>query len=606
MESNYATSNRFEGLDVDEETPVKRPNNKPTPERFKPAPKGNSVPDVTGAVGQIERINRARQLSPPVKEAEQRKRPSGKKDGSMQPPTNAWIKPLIPKVGRGPRVAPKPNGKAAELAIVVKDAIVAPAVKLMKVEPIARPRADTEFYEALKADAPDLVAQIEKEDADDNRPWYTVEVVCIPDPAWELTDEGPDLERFEVERKLLQALAANAGPIADHSIKLEVIKSLKQEGMLRKRFYYQMSCTSESGLAAITAHSTSAEWRGYRISFYQPQDSRFGYRFQYNIAALPTPFSEYTVADWFQVCVSQGWDAGSITYMALGVVADPGQMNRRTGMIDIYVKPEACINHGCDGALHHAGTAMEVVGKVIDYPPSQLMLGRNPSPEAQELITAGMCMGQYFNDNPIMRPAQGDLNAMLEVQVGAYLPLQDFGKTWTRPTVKLSACRYCWGPKHEDRIPCMYKGLCKECVVDMKSLPWKGYHHACRSMVLYQPKADRKTTETANKRKHNLYDPGTPMNAGMAVYNQSSLRCKRQKILEDLKIKQLLRIAAEEAAVLAAAAEEADLLEYETFLAEGQSDEDPLTEQDIIIQDAALAQMDEQMGPIDIEMDNDI
>jgi hypothetical protein len=36
------------------------------------------------------------------------------------------------------------------------------------------------------------------------------------------------------------------------------------------------------------------------------------------------------------------------------------------------------------------------------------------------------------------------------------------------------------------------------------------------------------------------------------------------------------------------------------------ADEDPLTEQDIITQDAALAQMDEQMGPIDIEMDSDI
>jgi hypothetical protein len=281
-------------------------------------------------------------------------------------------------------------------------------------------------------------------------------------------------------------------------------------------------------------------------------------------------------------------------------------MSRRTGMIDIYVKPEACINHGCDGALHHAGTAMEAVGKVIDYPPSQLLLGRNSSPEAQELITAGMCMGQYFSDNPIMRPAQGELNSMLEVQVGAYLPLQDFGKTWLRPTVKLSACRYCWGPKHEDRIPCMYKGMCRECLVDLNSLPGKGYHHACRSLVLFQPKADRKKLDNSNKRKYSLYDPGMPANAGMAVYNHSSLRCKRQKILEDLKIKQLLRIAAEEAAVFAAAAEEAELLEYETFLAEVQSDEDPLTEQDISLQDAALAQMDEQMGPIDIEMDNDI
>ncbi len=103
-----------------------------------------------------------------------------------------------------------------------------------------------------------------------------------------------------------------------------------------------------------------------------------------------------------------------------------------------------------------------------------------------------------------------------------------------------------------------------------------------------------------------MYDPGTPANAGMAVYNHSNLRCKRQKILNDLKLKQLTRIAAEEAAGSAAAAEAAELLEYETFLAEVQSDEDSLTEQDISLQDAALAQMDEPIGPIDTEMDSDI
>ncbi len=32
-------------------------------------------------------------------------------------------------------------------------------------------------------------------------------------------------------------------------------------------------------------------------------------------------------------------------------------------MLDIYIKPEACVSHGCDGALHNAGTAQEVLGK---------------------------------------------------------------------------------------------------------------------------------------------------------------------------------------------------------------------------------------------------
>jgi hypothetical protein len=200
---------------------------------------------------------------------------------------------------------------------------------------------------------------------------------------------------------------------------------------------------------------------------------------------------------------------------------------------------------------------------------------------------------------------------MLETQVGAYLPLQDFGKTWLRPAVKLGACRHCWGPKHDSREPCMYSGMCKECLVVLNSLPWKGFHHACRSLVLFQPKVDKKKQEITNKRKNSMYDPRTPATAGRAVYNQSTLRSKRQKILEGLKLKQLNHIAAEEAgarkAIAATASEEAELLKYEEFLTEVQSDNDDiLTEQEILIQDAALAEMDELIGPIDIEMDGNI
>jgi hypothetical protein len=619
MAQKCNTGNRFEGFGRDEESPEKRTDTRTTPEAFKPSdtemPEAVSIgqPSIPSTTFQIERINRARPPAPPAKALDKRVREPGSRDGSLsyKPVANAWAVPLAPKVAAkvGPKAAPKPKNKEKPAA---KAAKAATAVKLVKVESAVRPQGDIEFFNAMKTDAPELIAQIEKEVAIENQTWYTVEVSCTPDPKWGTSAKGPDLERFEVERKLLQALAANAGSLADHSIKMKIIKSMKEDGLLRKRFFYQLSCTSPEGLAAICAHHSSKEWKGYTVAFYQPKDSRFGFRFQYNIAGLPAPFNQYTVADWLQIFVSQGWDASSITYMTVGVVADPGQMSRRTGMIDIYVKPEACSQHGCDGALYYAGTDQQTVGKVIDYPPSQILLGRNSAPEAQELIASGMCMGQYYTAHPSSRPAQGPLNSMLELQVGAYLPQQDYGKTWLRKTVKLGACRFCWGPKHESRDTCMYSGICKECLVEMKDLPGNGYHHACRSLVISQDKADRKTEETAKKRKNSYYDPGMPPTPAMAVYKQSALRDKRQKTLEGLKQKQLDRMAAEQAAVEAANAEaaardEADLIEYEKYLNDVELDDEDhtLTQEEIQAQDAALAEMEGADGPRDDHMDED-
>ncbi len=68
----------------------------------------------------------------------------------------------------------------------------------------------------------------------------------------------------------------------------------------------------------------------------------------------------------------------------------------------------------------------EVLGKRVEYPPSQILLGRNPSEEAQDLIAEGLCVGQYYTTAEDDRPAQGPNNFMLEIQVGAGLRTLDY------------------------------------------------------------------------------------------------------------------------------------------------------------------------------------
>jgi hypothetical protein len=286
------------------------------------------------------------------------------------------------------------------------------------------------------------------------------------------------------------------------------------------------------------------------------------------------------------------------------VIAVPGEMTRRTGMLDIYIKPEACVAHGCDGALTDAGTGQEAVGKMIEYPPSQILLGRNPSEESQELIAEGLGVGQYYTANEEDRPMQGPANAMLERQVGTVLPVLDYGKLWVRKTIKVGSCPWCWGPKHARDEMCLYSGKCKECLAVLKDLPGEGFHHACRSLVISTNKRSARKEGEAYKRKSEVYDTGTPANAAMAVYNPSVERiAKRQKLVEALKLKQLKRVrdAEIEAAAAEAATEELEMEEYERYLAAVQMEEEPvLSDEERAAQALALAELDSGLMDADL------
>jgi hypothetical protein len=600
MSNNYASTNRFESLAADGETPGKRLNTMTTPDRFKSISDGNPGPDGTGtsmlAVQDkqvIERINGAKSRPPPPPRQELAGKKQGNRDG---PPglISAWAKPLPRAVsGAGPRKS-TPKKKLP----IVKSG---PAVKALKVEKKNRAsQEDNEFLKGIMLEAPEIAAVLSKQLEAEDRPMFTVELVCTPDQTWVSEGDAPDLSNYASERGLLQDLAALAGQDSAHTIKLEPIKSVKIEGLLRKKHFYQLGCSSEENLGNIVTHDKALSWKGYTLTYFQQKDSRFGYRFQYALGGIPAPFKDYSISDWLQVLLSQGWDVQAITYITFGVISIPGEMSMLTGMLDIWVKPEACINHSCDGALAFAGTDAEALGKKIEHPPSAIVLGWNPSEEASELISQGLCVGQYHSDMPWTRPRQDEFNAMLESQTDSYLQQSDFGKTFLRKTVKVGACMHCWGPPHANREKCLYKGTCRECLAVLAELPNKGFHHACRSLIISTVKTVK--VDVSTKRKAG-YDPGTPLDPSMAVYIPSESAGKRQKIIEMLKVKQLKRKHAESEARDQAKADQdaAELAEFESLI-----HEDPdyvLTAAEREEQDKALADLPDT---IMLDEDDDI
>ena len=418
------------------------------------------------------------------------------------------------------------------------------------------------FWAALAEEAPELTEQVKAQHEEDNRDTYTVEMVCTPDAAWKVRgpNPGPDLAEFENQRDMLAILNITSGVGASETLNLVPTKQLKIEGLARKASYFQLTCTSSVALAMETIMAAAAcrMYKGYKLEYFQPKDSRFGYKFQVLMRNLPSPFKDYNVKHWLQVLVAQGWDPASITHIQFATRAVPGQMAVLTGMLDIYVKPEALLSHGCDAALGGAGTEHEHLAKEIDYPPTCVMLGKNSSPEAADMLALGLLKGQYYETRPNTRPS-GSLNQMQEAEAGTYIPQTEWGKTWVRPVVKLGACKHCWGPKHESRgDECLYKLHCKQCLAKVTELPYQGFHHACGSMVESTPKPDKEFWVGVKRKKAaDAYDPGEPADPNYAAYHKSEGMSNSQKIRQEMKVKQQQRKQKEKEAQAAQEAEQA-------------------------------------------------
>ena len=81
-------------------------------------------------------------------------------------------------------------------------------------------------------------------------------------------------------------------------------------------------------------------------------------------------------------------------------------------------------------------------------PPTNVLLGRNPTLEAAKLIQQGFMAGQYYTSRLGVKP--GDFNNMLEAKCGFYMDPIDYGKTYVRKITKVGYCNYCLGPMHAD------------------------------------------------------------------------------------------------------------------------------------------------------------
>ncbi len=161
-------------------------------------------------------------------------------------------------------------------------------------------------------------------------------------------------------------------------------------------------------------------------------------------------------------------------------------------------------------------------------PPTNVLLGRNPTLEAAELIQQGFMAGQYYTSCPGVKP--GDFNNMLEAKCGFYMDPIDYGKTYVRKITKVGSCKYCLGPMHADHRtdPCLYKNICRECLVPFKDMPDGGFHHSCANLVISTPRP----TEAAKGQKRKLaYDPGLPKTQAQTTYEPSLRHIQRQRIL---------------------------------------------------------------------------
>jgi predicted DNA-binding protein (UPF0251 family) len=419
-------------------------------------------------------------------------------------------------------------------------------------KPKAGDISDDEFGKELEKEAPELFASLREQDTvADGTGWFSVEMCATPSPDWikgsKAAGKSPDLDDYQVLKQLTDMLASAAACGSDQSIKLDKLKAQKVEGNARLTFIFTLESTSAQALLNIQKAERCSSFKGYQIAFYQPQQSVFGQRFQVSLANLPAPFKDYNMVQWLEVLTSQGWDRDAITHMCRTSRAKPGSIKVMIPSLDIYVKPAFCSSFGQEGCLD-TSHGESVVNKPISCPPSSVTFGLNPVPEAEELIEAGYLKGQYFKkpgEDPSARPLPQH-NAMLET-MGEYpnvLLAQDFMKTFIRKVIKLGCCPHCWDPEpHGPREICLYKGICKQCCAVLKSLPFKGFHHACQSMITALP--DHRKVKTNPQQKRRAPEVGTPTDPTQLVYTQSASEAKRVKLMAQLQKKKAAREAGE-------------------------------------------------------------
>jgi hypothetical protein len=229
--------------DVSDQTP-KRRNNMSTPDSgvFKelvarPVHIVSGPPAVTLAQAAIVRINAPKKPQAPDPANPAWVAGKGKRKGSKDP-SHSNFKPPAP---------PRPKPAVVAGMIPAAPAIAADPglarVRPVKLEKLERPKQDQNFIDSLAEEAPELSAQLKAQTHENDRDWFTAEMVCSPSVLW-IEDPQCDAKGFAdfmTERDLLDSLSLAAGLSNEHSIKLEPTKEINGSFYINNRFLCENS-----------------------------------------------------------------------------------------------------------------------------------------------------------------------------------------------------------------------------------------------------------------------------------------------------------------------------------------------------------------------------
>ena len=446
------------------------------------------------------------------------------------PPAPAEDSPPQPAAGAAkPKNKPPPPRKPEP----VKQERVIEVVKREKLTEADKAHAE-KLIDELRNENPELAVMIETQIKQDFTSVYTAELVCMPNEAWtkghKRHSKYPDLGDHTVVDSLIQLFVEISRMDDSHTLGLDPVSVLKVPGNTMSKHVFQVVSSSKEGLENIINSEKTRMFKGYHLTFFQPLNSKYGFRFQLNIQGLPLPFSKWTLSQWIECVQSQGLDMSAVTHIMIGKKITLGKAARLTGLLDIYVKPAAMAETGCTGALSDAGTALERITKKITFPPTNILLGRNPESMSQDLIDSGLLKGQYYS--PAYNPAANALPG---------IPEYERGKTYLRPIIPIAMCKYCLGEPHGSRELCMYRDICRMCLVHLPSLQNKGFKHSCHNLIV----EDMSKPPLLDIERKRAYDAGTPENETQAAYIPSEGFKKQKTALEAAQAAIKARKAAE-------------------------------------------------------------
>jgi hypothetical protein len=234
------------------------------------------------------------------------------------PPAPAEGSPPQPAAGAAkPKNKPPPPRKPEP----VKQERVIEVVKREKLTEADKAHAE-KLIDELRNENPELAVMIEAQIKQDFTSVYTAELVCMPNEAWtkghKRQSKYPDLGDHTVVDSLIQLFVEISRMDDSHTLGLDPVSVLKVPGNTMSKHVFQVVSSSKEGLENIINSEKTRMFKGYHLTFFQPLNSKYGFRFQLNIQGLPLPFSKWTLSQWIECVQSQGLDMSAVTHIMIG------------------------------------------------------------------------------------------------------------------------------------------------------------------------------------------------------------------------------------------------------------------------------------------------